>query len=234
MQDAERLERENRFRGIDMNEGWNRARTNGWQFTVDVQYCAPYFEGGAEMRMKIAEAFNRFSLWSQLEPIEWDEEELEGMFDVVFVGEGLGSFGWTREPGTWWAARKRLFDGHRGRCLLEEIDLWVEDIVDGLEKWKRENRGMLYAIGSLKRKVSSTKIDIDAECDRRRKRAKPDKTKSEQVMTEEWRARRRMQEKKAGRWTDGTVRMDRMWAEFHWVLNADDPREEFWPKKQFY
>ncbi|KAE8444584.1 hypothetical protein EG329_014415 [Mollisiaceae sp. DMI_Dod_QoI] len=47
--------------------------------------------------------------------------------------------------------------------------------------------------------------------------------KSEQVMSEAWRARRREQEKKAGRWTDGTMLMDRMWEEFYWVSDFDDP-----------
>jgi hypothetical protein len=233
MENAERAERHNHFRGIDINEGWNRDRANGWQFNVDIEHCAPYWEGGPEMRMKITEGFNRFSLWSQLEPIEWDAEELKGMFDIVFVGEGLGNFGWVRKPGTWWAARRKVFDGHRGRSFLEEIGLWVKDIVDGLERWKRDNNGMLYAIGGLKRKVSSAKVEVDAEGDRRRTMVKPAKAKPEQVMSEAWRARRRIQEKKAGRWTDGTLRMDRMWAEFHWVLNADDPRDEVWPKRQF-
>jgi hypothetical protein len=50
-------------------------------------------------------------------------------------------------------------------------------------------------------------------------------------MSDEWRARRRSQEKKAGRWTDGTLRMDRMWDEFHWVLNNDDPLDAVWDKK---
>jgi hypothetical protein len=46
--------------------------------------------------------------------------------------------------------------------------------------------------------------------------------KSEEVMSEAWRMRRRLQEKNAGRWMDGKLRMDRLWAGFHWVLNVDD------------
>jgi hypothetical protein len=40
-------------------------------------------------------------------------------------------------------------------------------------------------------------------------------------MSEKWRAKRREQERKAGRWTDGTVRQDQMWAAFHWVVDSD-------------
>ncbi|PMD24917.1 hypothetical protein NA56DRAFT_557279, partial [Hyaloscypha hepaticicola] len=92
-----------------------------------------------EIRMKIAESLNKFSLWAQLEPIEWDPEELKGMFDKVFVGEGLGKSGWTRKPGSWWGQRKKVFDGHRGRNFLQEIDMRIEEIEDGLEKWRSEH-----------------------------------------------------------------------------------------------
>ncbi|PMD52021.1 uncharacterized protein K444DRAFT_669685 [Hyaloscypha bicolor E] len=236
MENAERLEAKNRFRGIDLNYGWNRAAANLINSTKDAAWVAPYFEGGPEMRMKITEALSRFSLWSQLEPIEWDAEELKGMFDMVFVGEGLGNSGWARKPGSWWGTRKKLFDGHRGRTFLEELDLWVKEIEDGREKWKQKNKGKLFALGSLKRKTSSAKAQVDVEGDGRRKRIKMPKTKAEQVMSEEWRARRRVQEKNAGRWTDGTLRMDRMWAAFHWVLNTDDPNhylDRLWPKEIF-
>jgi hypothetical protein len=233
MCNAEELEARNRFRGIDMNEGWNRAAVSLWNFTVDAPSFVPYDEGGPEIRIKITEMLNRFSFWSQLEPIEWDVEELKGIFDMVFVGEGLGNSGWARKPGSWWGQRKKLFDGHRGRTFLEEIDLWVEEIEDGREKWRREHKGTLFAIGSLKRKASTARFEVDVEGDRRSKRVKLPKTKSEQVMSEAWRARRRIQEKKAGRWTDGTLRMDRMWAEFHWVMNQDNPQDESWPKEIF-
>jgi hypothetical protein len=230
---AAELEARNRFRGIDMNEGWNRAAATLWNFTIDASSFVPYNEGGSEIRMKITESLNRFSLWAQLEPIEWDPVELKGMFDKVFVGEGLGNSGWARKPGSWWGQRKKIFDGHRGRNFLQEIDMWIEKIEDGLEKWKSEHNAMSSAIGSLKRKASSAKSEVDVEGNNCRKRVKLPKTKSEQVMSEAWRARRRMQEKRAGRWTDGTLRMDRMWAGFHWVLNADDPKDEVWPREVF-
>ncbi len=230
---AVELEARNRFRGIDMNEGWNRAAATLWNFTIDASYFVPYNGGGPEIRMKIAESLNRFSLWAQLEPIEWDPEELKGMFDKAFVGEGLGNSGWARKPGSWWGQRKKVFDGHRGRNFLQQIDMWIEEIEDGLEKWKSEHKGMLFTIGSLKRQASSAKSEVDIEGNSRKKRVKLPKTKSEQVMSEAWRARRRIQEKKAGRWTDGTLRMDCMWAGFHWVLNADDPKDEVWPREVF-
>ena len=47
-------------------------------------------------------------------------------------------------------------------------------------------------------------------------------------MSDEWRAQRRIQEKKAGRWTDGTPRQNRMWEAFSWVLDVEDPRKNVW------
>lgn len=45
-------------------------------------------------------------------------------------------------------------------------------------------------------------------------------------MTETWRERRKEQEKRAGRWMDGTWRMWRIWEEFYWV--CDDDAEGQW------
>jgi hypothetical protein len=71
-------------------------------------------------------------------------------------------------------------------------------------------------------------LEANVIFERPRKRGKSPHTRAEQVMSEEWRARRRFQETKAGRWTDGTYRMNRMWAEFHWVLNFDEPDKTIW------
>jgi hypothetical protein len=236
MENAAQLEAKNRFRGVDLNYGWNRATASLINYTDDAAWVAPYFEGGPEMRMKIMETLNRFSLWAQLEPIMLHADEAKGMFEMVFVGKGLGNSRWARKPGSWWGSRKKLFDGHRGRSFLEELALLEEEIENGRRKWKRENKGKLFAIGTLKRKARSVKAKVDAEDGAWRKRIKMPKTKSEQVMSEEWRTRRREQEKKAGRWTDGTFEMDRMWAEFHWVLNSDDPMhhlDQRWPQDVF-
>lgn len=51
---------------------------------------------------------------------------------------------------------------------------------------------------------------------------------SEQVMSDEWRARRRLQEKRAGRWIDGTIRIDKLWEAFHWVLEDDKFEDKTW------
>jgi hypothetical protein len=53
---------------------------------------------------------------------------------------------------------------------------------------------------------------------------------SVKVASDAWRVRRRAQEKKAGRWTDGTLRMNRLWDHFHWVLNVDDPLDAVWAR----
>jgi hypothetical protein len=46
-------------------------------------------------------------------------------------------------------------------------------------------------------------------------------------VSEQWRKRRREQEKKAGRWSDGTLRMDRMWGNFFWVLPGPEEKWNF-------
>jgi hypothetical protein len=53
---------------------------------------------------------------------------------------------------------------------------------------------------------------------------------AEEVMSDEWRAKRRAQEKRAGRWTDDTLRQNQIWEAFSWVLDADDPRANVWPQ----
>jgi hypothetical protein len=47
-------------------------------------------------------------------------------------------------------------------------------------------------------------------------------------MSDELRARRSIQEKKAGRWTDGSIRMDKLWHGFHWVLPDEDWKNKAW------
>ena len=236
---AERQEAVNIFRGIDLNEGWNRDAAKLIEMTRECHRELPCEKGGPEVGLKIKESMNRFSFWAQLEPIEWEVDELKGMFDVVFVGEGLGNTGWSRKPGIWWGTRKKLFDGHRGRSFLEEIDLWMGEIEDGLVRWKRENKGKLFSTGTRKRKAHVAGLSsvahvagvagVAAERSIWKKRVQL----PIQVMSDEWRARRRAQEKRAGRWTDGTLLMDRMWEEFYWVLNEDDPDDEAWPREVF-
>jgi hypothetical protein len=44
------------------------------------------------------------------------------------------------------------------------------------------------------------------------------------VRSEEWRKRRGEQERNAGRWSDGTARMDQMWENFYWVLPGPEEK----------
>lgn len=43
----------------------------------------------------------------------------------------------------------------------------------------------------------------------------------------------RSREVKAGRWTDGTVRQDGLWAEFYWVLDGEVDDEPLMQKRAF-
>ena len=49
------------------------------------------------------------------------------------------------------------------------------------------------------------------------------------ALDDKWRKRMLGRAIKGLRWTDGTIRQDRLWAEFHWVLDGevvDDPLKQ--------
>jgi hypothetical protein len=221
--ESERRERENPFPDVDMNAGWNRARCDGIMYFAEQHEWMQVLEGGPEERLKVKESLNSFSFWSQLEPFELDMEEVSGMFDKVFVGESYGQFGWARTPGGWWAARKGLFSGDSGVCFLDYVKERTMEIADTVDKWRKMRIiEQSEAEGSKQKRKYSGNIKSSGDLTFKKQRS-PSKI-SEEVMSDEWRARRRTQEIKAGRWTDGTLKMDRLWAEFHWVLD-DDPRD---------
>jgi len=171
--------------------------------------------GGPEIRLKLRESLSRFSLWSQLEPMEL-EDDATVLFNFVFIGEeevGKGDCAgvWARTPGAWWGARRPLFGCCRGVTFIECMNEQRKKIVRKVKLWEEAGPGPL---SGLKRKVSlfgRLTLDYDSP----RKRVKLSRKQSEQVMSEKWRARRRAQEMKASRWTDGTYLMDKMWDEFH-------------------
>jgi hypothetical protein len=223
----EREER-NPFPGIDMNSGWNRAR-----YELKRAFKSP--AGGIEERVKIQEGFAQFSLFRQLDSLVLTELVCGG-FDHVFVGAGRGrdKSVWSREPGSWWGARKREFPAGRGD-LIWDIKETVKRIKRGIDLWR--DKAIEMEMGGMKKRSYSVSADKDAEIDEtianetkvkmmvpRGKRIKTGSVKSEEVMSETWRAERRLQEKKAGRWTDGTLRMDRLWDGFYWA----DPKDMAW------
>jgi hypothetical protein len=163
----------------------------------------------------------------QLEGIDFDEgDAAREMFDRIFVGEEAPvSLEWKREVGAWWARKRGPFcDG--GKMPWEEIQLRVSRILDEVETWEQKG-GMHWYPGYYKRKAGFIGLRDAPKGEVFIKRVFVGK-EAEKVMSEEWRARRRIQEKKAGRWTDGTARMDRLWNTFHWVLDVDDPRDASW------
>lgn len=143
------------------------------------------------------------------------------MFHLVFVGDkGFGT-GWTREPGSWWATRKHLFTEFRGVYFEDGIFVEVERIRFELGIWNKKNDGNIHTSKVEKRAFSESEKGLSTsllDCHRRVKR---EFKQQEQFMSDKWRQRRRLQQKKAGRWTDGTLRMNRMWGEFHWVCDED-------------
>ncbi|KAG4415291.1 hypothetical protein IFR04_011598 [Cadophora malorum] len=257
---AER-ERKNPFPYLDQNYGWNRAMCAGKMY-FHTEWT-PFnnddtLNGALEEMLYIKRCFARFSLWAQREVMEFDEEDLSGengwgeVFDVVFKGEGVGLC-WARIPGSWHAIKPGLLTCCRSVSFYDEVLDWTEGIRERVRKWRAQNQGWRahQALSSKRRfktlwtghqdqervqrtrlgwKETSQSDGVDPTVKRiRLRRREPEK-----IATEQWRARRREQEKKAGRWLDGTIRQDRMWAEFHWVLNVDDPREHVWPRYRYY
>ena len=201
-----------------MKAGWNRARCNSALCFAEQLEWMNVHEGGPEATMRIKERLNSFSFWAQLEPIALDTEEVKGMFDRVFVGGGYGRFGWARMPGSWWATRKGVFAGDRGVCFITHVKEQTKEIAGKVIVWRRTRAVGESKAASLKRKGFREEVDETSGNLTSRKRQAVSKA-SEEVMGEKWRARRREQEKKAGRWTDGTLRINRLWGEFHWVLD---------------
>ncbi|KAH7417355.1 hypothetical protein BKA64DRAFT_718144 [Cadophora sp. MPI-SDFR-AT-0126] len=260
---AER-ERRNPFPHLDQNYGWNRALCAGkMYFSTDWTPFDDdgTLSGGLEAMTYIKRRFAKFSLWAQREAMEFDEEDLRGengwgkVFDMVFKGEGVGLC-WARIPGSWHAVKPGLLTCCRSVSFYDEVLNWTEDIRERVRTWRAQNQEWrtLQALSSKRRFKALWPGDQDKERFRRDwlgrkdfsqheshddtepgvKRIRIRRREPEKIATEEWRTRRREQEKKAGRWLDGTIRQDRMWAEFHWVLNPDDPREHVWPRKYRY
>jgi hypothetical protein len=106
----------------------------------------------------------------------------------------------------------------------------IKDNQGRVDIWREFSGGIGSEVQKLKRKGLMT-VDETEELDvwlPARKKHEVARRKSEEVMSEAWRARRRLQEKNAGRWTDGTLRMNRLWEGFHWVLNVDGPEDAEW------
>jgi hypothetical protein len=234
---------------LDYNEGWNRARCELYMSLGDERKALPHLEVGVEEKISIQEAFAGFSLRRQVEPLQWVEEELDGMFGFVFKGEGNGVCGWAREVGRWGVfGRRRLMSCCPRVNLNEDLEVWTDEIRKKVSAWRRvavaavkkeeEKGAKKKALGDKYEKPKSwprtykVKGSLTIVHDKERKsikRVKVNRGKPRLVMNEEWRKRRREQEKRAGRWTDGTIRMSRLWKEFYWVLNVDDPSMNIWP-----
>ncbi|KAK0126488.1 hypothetical protein ONS95_008085 [Cadophora gregata] len=247
--DCAERERRNPFPHLDQNSGWNRA------FCAVKMYFSsewtPYdndgtLKGALEEMTHIKRCFARFSLRAQREAMVFDEEDLRGengwgrVFDVVFRGEGVGLC-WARSPGSWHAVKPGLLTCCRSVSFYDEVLDRTEGIRERVRAWralqasfsKRRFETLWPGYQDKERfqrtwlgwKATSGLYDSETGVKRVRLRGR----EPEKIASEKWCARRREQEKKAGRWLDGTIRQDRLWAEFHWVLNEDDPRQHMWP-----
>ncbi|PQE04046.1 hypothetical protein CJF31_00003125 [Rutstroemia sp. NJR-2017a BVV2] len=228
-------ERRNPFAHLRMNEGWTRARCQGELYFEEMSSRqSGEVDGRLQERIRVRESLARFTFWEQLEPMVMDGAMMNGGFGKVFLGAqqkgGRTSDGyrWKRAPGAWWARRKRLFDGKRGKDFGEWVWLKTWNIRDRVAIWAEENEwkedNTLKRKWGLFQRQSGNADDTEQHTDYPAKRVQVGRTALKPI-DEKWRARRREQEKRAGRWTDGTLRMYRLWDGFHWVLDAKDHRD---------
>jgi hypothetical protein len=238
MSTSRRYERNNSFPGIDMNHGWNRAKFDMRMAMGEEEVNFPVLRGGVEEKMRVLGRMAGFSWARHREGWRFEGTEGARTFAVVFVSEVVGRCGWVREPGSWWGAgsRKGLLMTCRGRIFIDDIDDRVADIKAKVHSWmvtqhlspKSHNKTHTSTSLSLKRAfpaASSLGASLFGPAYHISKRLQTKGRRGYQVMSEEWRKHRREQERKAGRWLDGTMRMWRVWEAFHWVLDEDDPRD---------
>lgn len=209
----------------------------------DVKREIEYRETGGGMGLcedvvKTRDAFGLFSFERQNTPFLILPADVEGMnFRTVFVGEAYGRQGPAKTPGEWWGSRKHIFGDFRGVQFLAEVEGRAEQVGEGLSEWivkRHEEAEVRRGFNPLKRKKSEwigieNTVMLWEPSGKKRKLQK----KSEEVMSEGWRKKRRLQEQKAGRWTDGSERMDKLWDGFHWVLDEHQtPKKVAWPSVQ--
>ncbi|KAF7892878.1 uncharacterized protein EAF02_000416 [Botrytis sinoallii] len=234
MAKCRRDEQLNPYPHLDMNSGWNRARVQGEQWHDNFN---PWQKPNTKILevVRLQEQLLQFSWGEQVDSIVVDGGLAEGVFEKVFEGvdaekERMAGRGQKRMPGAWWAQRKRIFYDLKGRGFRDEVHIKNCQIWDGVKAWAANDIDAEY--GKLKRKIDVVEkmamkaggmeqTQIEEPIPKRHKARR----RISQVMSATWRAKRRSQEKKAGRWTDGTPLQNRMWAEFHWVLDAPDHRD---------
>ncbi|KAF7877481.1 hypothetical protein EAF04_001158 [Stromatinia cepivora] len=231
MAKCRRDEELNPYPHLNLNSGWNRARVQGEQWHDNF---SPWRKPNEKILdvVQMQEQFSRFSWSGQVDSIVVDGGLSKGDFEGIFEGldaerERMEGRGQKRTPGAWWGRRKSVFYDMKGRGFREEVFIKNCLIWDGVKAWAAKNIDFEY--GKLKRKIDQVEELAMKAGDAKMtpiqepipKRMKTHR-RIAQVMSAAWRSKRRNQEKKAGRWTDGTRLQNRMWLEFHWVLDAPD------------
>ena len=153
--------------------------------------------GPVKQKVKIQEGFAQLSLCRQLESLGLTDEIWTGTFQCLFVGAGCEKFTWSREPSSWWGARKCLFATGRGE-LVEALKKTVRGIKESVEMWRDEVGEIERDVLSLKRQRSIftdepavEKADAGMLMPADKKPKIPGR-ESEEVMSGAWRARRRL------------------------------------------
>ncbi|EDO02045.1 predicted protein [Sclerotinia sclerotiorum 1980 UF-70] len=221
MAKCRRDEQLNPYPHLNLNSGWNRARVQGEQWHDS--FCPVQIPNKKILEVvQLREQFARFSWSAQVDAIIVDAGLSKGVFGRIFEGvdaerERMEGCGLKRVPGAWWGRRQRVFRDMMGRGFREELFIRNCLIWDGVKIWA-SNKGIDGEYGKLKRKIDvleemAIEADDMKETLIQQPHAKKLKThrRVAQVMSAEWRSRRRGQEKKAGRWTDGTPLQNLLW-----------------------
>jgi hypothetical protein len=237
----ERALRSRRHPGIVLNEGWNRATFVYWMNLYNVEY--------RPQRNKIMADFARYSLRSQALFLEAriscpkPSDRAGGSTRQAYIREKLKMM--------------RMFDFifntnaciHKPRSYSTPEDISDDSSADFLYTLPFPFNFVFPPSTPLAQVLGCDEIDNDLLTRKssygfsqflKRKlhfpRYRPVKRRCTQglqhtpiAISDAWRSRRRTRAIRRGTWTDGTMRQNRLWAEFHWVLDGEvetDPREQ--------
>lgn len=237
-------EQDDPYRGINLNEGWNRASFRGIK--------GRFAEKPLLSNIKVWSDFAGYSLRAQqlLKPVRPD---LERFFTFVFKSTGPVN---------------RPFHTCRSLVLSRRTTLPVNNSPPALRNPPFEYAPGLFTVplhlfdcppetisnvclyicrqglqqSNPKRRVHEAQLSQPELAGKRQclhlggrhvyhhnPYLAPRAKRIKLALNDEWRKRMRSRAVKGGRWTDGTVRQGRLWAEFHWVLDGEvsgDPLEQ--------
>jgi hypothetical protein len=247
-------ERDNPYSGIDLNKGWNRASLRGVKH---------FFAARLLISNKIASDFAGFSLKAQqlLLPVRPDLQKLF-TFAFKSTGPVNKPFHTCRSlvlsrrtlqpissssPPSWFQPGSYNLSNFTADVLGHQVflfDLPPEPSANSavtsarLVPWHGGRKRSFHDANlSTAKSYLSEKHQCLYLCGRhihhQNSHLAPSSKRNRLVVDHEWRKRMRSRAVRGGRWSDGTPRQDRLWAEFHWVLDGGVEEDPVGQKRAF-